>query len=408
MIDKINISSEIGKLRGVLVHRPGPELDHLIPRYLENLLFDEIPWLKSAREEHDEFVKALGSLGAEVYYIEKLVEDLIEDNTLKEELINNHLKYSTLVDKEVIKIVHDYIMGLDRREAVEILMAGLSKDAVRNLKSETLLSDLTKESYPFYLDPMPSMYFTRDHGSVINGGLLISQMFNFARRRETLFLRFLHEHHPLFGELRVPLWCEDEIPTGIEGGDVLVISPDTIIIGFSERTTEAAIETVAHRLLVEKRELQQIIVVQIPAKRAYMHLDTVFTMIDYDKFLMYPGIKNDIHIYKLREGKNQHVEAEYEGKIEKTLSQCLKISGVAIIDSGGSDPITAAREQWSDSTNTFALAPGVLVTYNRNEETNRVLTRMGLDIIEIEGSELVRGRGGPRCMTMPLLRDAIE
>lgn len=405
MIDRIRVSSEVGRLRGVLVHRPGPELEHLVPRYLENLLFDEIPWLKRAREEHDDFVKALSSHGAEVYYVEKLVEDIIEDAKLKEELINEHLKYSTLVDKEVIKIVHDYIMKLNKKEAVEIIMAGLSKNIVRDLKTEVLLSDLTKKSYPFYLDPMPSMYFTRDHGTVVNGGLLISQMFNFARRRETIFLRFLQKYHPLFTESKTPLWFEGEIPTGIEGGDVLVISGDTIIIGFSERTTEAAIETIAHRLLIEKRELKEIIVIQIPAKRAYMHLDTVFTMIDYDKFLVYPGIKNDMHVYRLFPGKNNHVEARAEEDLEKTLAICLGLSNVEIINSGGDNPITAAREQWGDSTNTVALAPGVIVTYNRNEETNRILRKRGIEVVEVEASELVRGRGGPHCMTMPLLRE---
>lgn len=407
MIDKIKVSSEVGKLRAVLVHRPGPELEHLVPRYLENLLFDEIPWLRRAREEHDEFVKVLGSLGAEVYYIEKLIEDIVVDKNLKEELINEHLKYSTLVDKEVIQIVHDYIAGLDAKGTVEILMTGLSKDVVRNLKTTTLFSDLTKESYPFYLDPMPSMYFTRDHGTVVNNGLLVSEMFNFARRRETIFLRFLQKHHPMFTNLSIPLWFEEELPTGIEGGDILVINNDTVIIGFSERTTEAAIETVARRLLIERNELKQIIVIQIPAKRAYMHLDTVFTMIDYDKFIVYPGIKYDMHVYKLYPGRDNRVEAKCEESLEKTIAGCLRIPNVEILNSGGDSPITAAREQWGDSTNTFALAPGVIVTYNRNEETNRLLRRGGIEVIEVEASELVRGRGGPHCMTMPLYREQI-
>lgn len=407
MVDKIKVSSEIGKLRAVIVHRPGPELEHLVPRYLENLLFDEIPWLKRAREEHDEFVRALCSQGAHAYYIEKLIEDIIQDEKIKEELINEHLKFSTLVDKEVKKIVHDYIMKLGNKEAVDTLIAGLPKYIVKELKSEVLFSDLTNKSYPFYLDPMPSMYFTRDHGSVINGGLLISQMFNFARRRETIFLRFLHKYHAIFKDSNVPLWFEKEIPTGLEGGDVLVANEDTIIIGFSERTTEAAIETLAQRLLIDDKELKQILVVQIPAKRAYMHLDTVFTMIDYDKFLIYPGIKNDIHVYGLTEGRNGHVEAKAEDSLPKALSKYLKLSGVEILDSGGENPITAAREQWSDSTNTFALSPGTVITYNRNEETNKILRRRGINVIEVEGSELVRGRGGPRCMTMPLIRECM-
>jgi arginine deiminase len=396
MLDKIEVSSEVGKLRAVLVHKPGPELENLVPRYLENLLFDEIPWLKRAREEHQGFVKALGSLGAEVFYIEELIEDIIKDKSLKEELISEHLKFSTLVNPEVIQIVHDHIMSLSCRDSVDTIIAGLPKDLVRNLKSEILFSDLTNESYPFYLDPMPSMYFTRDHGTVLNNCMLVSQMFNFARRRETIFLRFLQKHHPLFTRLNIPLLFDSEIPTGIEGGDVLVISGDTIVVGFSERTTEAAIEAVAHKLLVEESGVKQVIVVQIPAKRAYMHLDTVFTMIDYDKFIIYPGIKNDIHVYKLFRGRNNRVEAKAEESLVKTLAEGLKISDVEILESGGGNPLTAAREQWGDSTNTFALAPGVIVVYNRNEATNNMLRKRGIEIIEVEGSELVRGRGGPR------------
>jgi arginine deiminase len=407
MIDNIKISSEIGKLRGVLVHKPGPELNHLIPRYLGDLLFDEIPWLRKAREEHDNLVKALGLMGADVYYLEDLVEEVIKDKNLKEELIDEHLKFSTLVDREVINIVHDYLTKLDNREAIDTIISGLPKSVVRSLKSEILLSDLTKKSYPFYLDPMPSMYFTRDHGAVINNQLLVSQMFNFARRRETIFIRFLHKYHPLFKNIGVPLLSEEEIPTGVEGGDILVANSDTVIIGLSERTTEAAIETLARILLIEKRLIKQIIVIQIPAKRAYMHLDTVFTMIDYDKFIIYPGIKENIHIYKMAEGKNNHVEASSEEDLSRTLARYLKLPSVNIIDSGGDNPITAAREQWGDSTNTVALSPGVVITYNRNEETNRILRQNGIEVFEIDGSELVRGRGGPRCMTMPLWREDI-
>lgn len=407
MISSMRVSSEIGRLKAVLVHEPGPELNHLVPRYLDDLLFDEIPWLKKARLEHRKFVEALKFMGAEVYYVEKLVEDIIKDKKLKEELINEHLKFSSLSDSEVIKIVHDYLMGLECRETVETIISGIPKDIVRELKIETTFSDLIANSYPFYLDPLPSMYFTRDHGTIINGGLLISQMYNFARRRETVFIRFLQKCHPLFRNANVHLWFDGEIPTGIEGGDVLVLNSHTIIIGLSERSTESAIETIAKKLLIEKEELNRIIVIQIPAKRAYMHLDTVFTMVDYDKFLIYPGIKDQIRVYSLFRGRNNHVEARVEDSLNAVLADCMGVSRVDIIDSGGDNPITSAREQWSDSTNTVALSPGVVVTYDRNEKTNAILRSRGIEVIEVEGSELVRGRGGPHCMTMPLLREDI-
>lgn len=407
MIDKIRIDSEIGKLRGVMVHRPGPELEHLLPKFMGDLLFDEIPWLRKAREEHDGFVKALKSSGAEVYYIEELMEELLNDEKLRGEFIDLNLAYGSFADDIVKDTVHSYLMNLKNRDVIDVLIAGIPKNIIKDLKPYTSLSDLTSESHPFYLTPMPSMYFTRDHGVVINGGLLVSMMFNFSRRRETTFLRFLYKYHPLFRKSNVPLWIEGEIPTGIEGGDVLVPNFDTIIIGFGERTTESAIETVANKLLKESKTIKQIIVLQIPAKRTYMHLDTVFTMIDYDKFLIYPGIKNRIHVYVMTLGKNGYIETRAEDNLKKTLAKYLKVPDILLINSGGDNPITSAREQWGDSTNTFALSPGVVITYDRNEVTNKILRKLGIEVIEIEGSELVRGRGGPRCMTMPLLREEI-
>ncbi|MGE5654281.1 MAG: arginine deiminase family protein, partial [Bacillota bacterium] len=300
----------------------------------------------------------------------------------------------------------DYLLELPDRETVSQLMAGLSKETVAPLKKHRHFSDLTTRSYPFFLDPMPSMYFTRDHGAMIRDRLLVSEMFNFARRRETLFIRYLQRYHPLFVE--TPLWIDGEIPTGIEGGDMLIINPQTLLIGFSERTTEQAIEYVAHKLLIEHQELEQIIVVQIPAKRAYMHLDTVFTMVDYDKFVLYPGVEESLEVYALTRGLGDMVEARREDDLAQTLGRALRVRKVEIIHSGGNNPITAAREQWSDSSNTLTVAPGKVICYNRNQVTNRVLREHGIEVIEIEGSELVRGRGGPRCMSMPLARAAVQ
>lgn len=407
MLNRIHIGSEIGKLRGVIVHRPGGELEHLIPGELEDMLFEEIPWLRRADAEHDGFVSAISSRGAEVFYIEEMAEEIIGDRKLKGELIREHLKMSTIVDDEARGIIYDYLMDLDDRSTVEMIISGIPKYIVKGLRTEKTFSEITYETHPFYLDPLPSMYFTRDHGAVIGDNLLVSQMFGFARRRETIFIRFVQKHHPLFRNAKCGLWFDGEIPTGIEGGDILVLNRDTIIIGLSQRTSEAAIETVARRLLVEQNVLRRIIVLQIPARRAYMHLDTVFTMIDHDKFLMFPGIREHIKVYELTAGRNNHVEARMTDSLETALSESLGVSGIEILFSGGDSIITAAREQWGDSTNAFALEPGVVVTYNRNEETNRMLRNRGIDVIEVEGSELVRGRGGPRCMTLPLLRDDI-
>ncbi len=398
------MQSEVAPLCSVMLHRPGYELENLIPRYLEDLLFDEIPWLERAQTEHDGFATVLRQQGVEVVYLLGLMEDIMALPGVKEELITEHLAYARLVSKDVRKAVYEYLLQLPSATILEVLTAGLAKEQIAKFRPLGGLSALTVESYPFYLDPMPSMYFTRDHGAMVGDRLVVSSMFSLARRRETIFLRFLQKHHPLFKKRDVRLWFDEEIPVGLEGGDVLVLSPKTLCIGLSERTTEEAIEHLAAKLLVEEEVVESILVLQIPAKRAYMHLDTVFTMVDHDTFLLYPGIKEALRVFILTRGSDGRVNAREGDTLEGTLAQALGLSQVRILLSGDNDPITAAREQWGDSTNTLAVAPGVVITYNRNAVTNKMLRRNGIEVLEIEGSELVRGRGGPRCMSMPLSR----
>ncbi|MGI6344609.1 MAG: arginine deiminase [Bacillota bacterium] len=402
--NRLNVTSEVGILRKVLVHRPGPELQNLVPRYLEDLLFDEIPWLERAQEEHDGFVQLMRHEGVEVYYLEDLVTELVEDERLRQELVQQQLKFSPLAgNSEQLRVMQEYLNSLPPREMVDTLIAGVRKAAISHLKNRVTLGDLIKDSFPFALGPLPSFYFTRDHGTMIGEKLMISMMFNFARRRETVFLRFVERHHPLFQSVS-PVF-EEELPVGLEGGDVLVLSPDTLAIGLSQRTSEAAIEAAADWLLAETQLVDRILVISIPPKRAYMHLDTVFTMVDRDQFLIYPGIEDSIEVYRLERDGNGRVTASSEPDLVSALKSALRLPAVNLIRSGGDDPITAAREQWCDSTNTVALAPGKVITYNRTQVTNRVLRKAGIEVLEIEGSELVRGRGGPHCMTLPLLRE---
>ncbi len=402
----IQIWSEVGPLKKVLLHRPGLELKNLTPNYLEDLLFDEIPWLAKAQVEHDGFARSLSENGVEVFYVSSMLLDIVGDLEVKSELIKRHLKASPLIEPDVLDTIYQYLYELSPEELVSTIIAGLSKHEIRHLKKYISLSDLTLDSYPFYLAPLPNMYFTRDHGAMIGSRLQISTMFLTARRLETIFLRVLQKYHPLFKD--VELSFHEEIPYGIEGGDVFILNRDTLMIGLSERTTEEAIEWVAHKYIVEKEMVKQIIVVQIPSRRAYMHLDTVFTMVDIDKFLMYPGVKDQVNVYWLERGLDNRVNASNGYSLQGALRKALNLKNVDIIYSGDNDEITAAREQWGDSTNTLAVKPGTVICYDRNEATNDTLRKHGVDVIEIDGSELVRGRGGPRCMSMPLDRLNLE
>ncbi len=403
MENTMQVWSDVGRLKKVMLHRPGQELENLTPRYLEDLLFDEIPWLAQAQKEHDGFAGVLRDNGAEVYYITELLADIVKDPQVKSDLIKRHLKASPLIEADVLNTIYNYLNEQEPQELVAKLIAGFPKKEIQHLKKYHSLSDLTLDSYPFYLAPLPNMYFTRDHGAMIGPNLQISSMFNPARRLETLFMRFIHKYHSAFKN--VDLAFHEEIPYGIEGGDVLVLNEETLVIGLSERTTEEAIEWIAHKYLVEKELIKQIVVIQIPSRRAYMHLDTVFTMVDTDKFLMYPGIKDVVTTYWLEKGSDDKVSASSGYNLQGALRKALHQKPIEIVYSGANDEITAAREQWGDSTNALAVKPGTVICYDRNEATNETLRRHGIDVIEIDSSELVRGRGGPRCMSMPLDRE---
>ncbi len=402
MKNQMQVWSEVGQLKKVLLHRPGLELKNLTPSYLEDLLFDEIPWLAKAQIEHDGFASILKNNGVEVFYIDRLLAEVVTDKTLKSELIKKHLRASPLIENELVDTIYNFLNDKTPEQLVSCLIAGLSKKEIQHLKKYLSLSDLTLDSYPFYLAPLPNMYFTRDHGAMIGNKLQVSSMFNPARRLETMFIRFLQKYHSLFQDIELTFY--EEIPYGIEGGDNLIVNKNTLVVGLSERTTEEAIEWIAQKYLIEEELLKQIIVIQIPTRRAYMHLDTVFTMVDRDKFLLYPGISNDIGIYWLEKGKDNRVKASNGYSLEDALKKALGLKHLDIIFSGANDEITAAREQWGDSTNTLAIKPGVVICYDRNEATNESLRHRGIEVLEIDGSELVRGRGGPRCMSMPLDR----
>lgn len=402
----LNVTSEIGKMKAVLLHRPGKELERLTPEYLHELLFDDIPWLRKMQQEHDEFARLMRERGSEVYYYEELLADTLKDQHVCRLFISDVIKNSNIANLQLERIIEEYLQTLEPQQIVEIAIAGLHKKDLPDIMGRELhLVDYIKQHYPFYINPLPNLYFTRDPGVVIGNGLSINKMKTPARDRETMFLEYIYRYHPLFKKEAAPLWYDYKETFSIEGGDVLVLSDSVVAIGCSERTSARGIEILSERLFANSG-IKQVLAVHIPFTRAYMHLDTVFTMIDHDKFTIYPGVEGLLKAYLLTPGKTtprvQPMDSLSEG-----LKTVLKLPSVELIQSGGGDEITAAREQWNDSTNTLALAPGVVVTYNRNEASNETLRNHGIEVLEIEGSELVRGRGGPRCMSMPLVRERL-
>ncbi|MGI6703858.1 MAG: arginine deiminase [Clostridia bacterium] len=404
----ILVNSEIGKLKAVILHRPGDELERLTPEYLAEMLFDDIPWLKKMTEEHDGFADALRSRGAHVYYMKEMLEDVLEMDGVKPKMIRETLDLSGIENPDLREAITDYLQQLTTQGLAEKLIAGLPKSDITDMERHLSLVDYINEDYPYYINPLPNFYFTRDPASVIGNGISINTMKVKARKREGLLLKYFYKYHPIFNATPTPLWYNYNNKHSLEGGDILVLSREVLAIGCSERTTAEGIELLCRNLFEGLEALDHILVVLIPHVRAFMHLDTVFTMVDHDKFTIYPGVEERVKVFKVtRNSKPYSLHVQSEDNLTTALKKSLKLPAVKLIRSGGGDEVTAAREQWNDSTNTLAIAPGVVITYNRNEASNEVLRKNGIEVVEIDGQELVRGRGGPRCMSMPLLREEL-
>ena len=405
--NKLHITSEIGVLKKVLLHRPGKEIEHVIPSNMERLLFDDIPFLPKMQKEHDFFATELGKRNVEVVYLESLVKESITSQEVKLKLIDTFLRESTDHLRGRYELVNEYLESLPDEELVRKLMEGVVKNELGDRK-EVHLNDFLSTSYPFYIDPLPNLYFTRDPATIIGDGMNIHKMCTEARKRESLFWEFIIKYHPDYKEQEYSHWYKRSYPFAIEGGDILILSEEVVAIGVSERTSAQAIEDMAYNLLGHSSTYKKVLAVEIPKKRAFMHLDTVFTMVDHDKFTIHPEIEGtngqmNVFILELTNQKELHISKR--SNLLDALKEVLKLTELALIPCGGGDEIIAPREQWNDGSNTLAIAPGVVVTYDRNLVTNKLLADYGLEVIEIPSSELSRGRGGPRCMSMPLVRE---
>ncbi len=407
----INNFSEIGKLKTVLLHRPGKELEGLTPDYMERMLFDDVPYLQRAQEEHDAFAQVLRDNGVEVLYLDKLAAEALYTEEIKWQFIREMVKASKQEDSQSTEAIINYLGNMETLDMIRKVMAGVKKSDVSVIEPENKqLHHHLVDEYPFYLDPMPNLYFTRDPGAAIGNGLTINKMHWPARRRESLFMEYIINYHPRFRDANVPVWYGRNNRFSMEGGDELVLSKETLAVGISERTEAEAIEKMAGKLLKES-DYKRVVASKIPSKRAFMHLDTVFTMIDYDKFTVHPEILTNggqLDMYVLEKSDNElGYRVSHHRDLKKTLEMVLNVENIQLLPCGDGDLIAAAREQWNDGSNTLAIAPGVVVTYERNYVTNAALKRAGVKVIEINGAELGRGRGGPRCMSMPLIREEI-
>lgn len=401
----IEINSEIGRLRRVLLHRPNGELENLIPEYLGRLLFDDIPYLVIAQKEHDTFASILKDNGAEVVYLEDLAADVLDDDAIREKFLDEFFEESGITSKGLKESLKTYFENMSPKEAVLKLMSGIRRDEIK-IKNYTL-ADIIDDDYPFYIDPMPNLYFTRDPAACIGNGLTINRMATAARKRESLFIKYIYENHPMFKENGLKLWYDRSQPFSIEGGDELVLNDKIVAIGCSERTSPQAIELTARNLFRDSY-FEKVLVFELPKSRAFMHLDTVFTMVDYDKFTIHPGVEGPLSIYEISKYSEDEIYIEHKTlPLDEILKEALGLPSVRLIKCGNGDVIASGREQWNDGSNTLAIAPGVVVTYDRNYITNEALKENGVKVIAIPSSELSRGRGGPRCMSMPLYREPV-
>lgn len=407
----IHVTSEIKKLKKVLVHRPGKELLNLTPDTLGRLLFDDIPYLKVAIQEHDEFCQILRDNDIEVVYLEDLMAETLDLNPqIKPSFIRQFIYEAGVKTPKYKDLLFEYLMSFENNKQLVLkTMEGIKVSEVHRNKMdfENSLVDQVSEETKFLAEPMPNLYFTRDPFASVGNGIILNKMYSITRSRETIYAYYIFNYHPEYMD-KVDKYYDRENPFSIEGGDVLNINEHVLAIGISQRTSAEAIDIVAKNMFKDENcKIDTILAFKIPECRAFMHLDTVFTQIDVDKFTYHPGIMETLEVFEITKDDENFDEVKVikkEGSLENILEEYLGID-ITLIPCAGGDKIASEREQWNDGTNTLAIAPGVVVVYNRNNITNDVLREHGIKVIEMNSAELSRGRGGPRCMSMPLERE---
>lgn len=392
--------SEVGRLRAVILHRPGPELQRLTPQNNDALLFDGLPWVAKAQQEHDAFAALLSSRGVEVLLLGDLLTEALSSGAARVHGISAAVDARRL-GRPLAQELSAHLRTLEPVALARVLMAGMTFNELPFSGARLSLVRLMHHGADFVIDPLPNLLFTRDSSFWIGPRVAIPSLALPARVRETSLTDLIYAHHPRFLGVRR---AYESRSAPVEGGDVLLLAPGVVAVGVGERTTPAGAEALA-RSLFDDDLAHTVLAVPIAQERAQMHLDTVCTMVDVDAVVMYPNIVDTLSAFTIHRGPGG-VRIDDAVPFMRAAAEAMGIDKLRVIDTG-LDPVTAEREQWDDGNNTLALAPGVVVAYERNTETNARLTDSGIEVLPIAASELGTGRGGPRCMSCPAARDPL-
>lgn len=403
----IHVYSEIKPLKRVLLHRPGDEFLNLTPNTLERLLFDDIPYLKKAQEEHDVFAGALRAEGVEVVYLVDLAAEALDTHPkVREKFLKQFIKEGGVTSPIVFDLVFNYLNQFkDNRELIKKCITGIDSEDLEGYRPSSGFF-ATRDIGKMILDPLPNLYAPRDPFASIGDGVSIHRMYSVTRQRETIFAEYIFKYHLEYKD--TPKYYDRYNAYHIEGGDIQVLSDEVIAIGISERTEPDAINLLAKNIFSTKgNKFKYVLAFDIPDERSFMHLDTVMTRLDVDKFAVHSQVMHVTKAFEISKGKNEEELniVELNMPLDKLLEKYLHIDKVTLIKCGGGKRIPAEREQWSDGANLLTVRPGVAIAYDRNHVSNEVFRQAGIKIIEVPSSELSRGRGGPHCMSMALERE---